>query len=83
LSGPRSHCVESDVDEEVLLTSNEPAASDLKQEGAHIDAVLLGSVLGVAQEAGIRSGIPQGECLTIDLDWSVLKRADDIVGRIL
>src|SRR3984885_5129744 len=45
--------VEGDVDDEVLLTAHQAAASDLEQQEAHVDAVGAGGDLGVSQEAGV------------------------------
>jgi hypothetical protein len=51
--------VEGDVDDHVFLAADHAAAAELDQDGAGVEAVILGRGLGVAQEAGIDANFPR------------------------
>ncbi len=65
--GGASREVEGDVDDHVLLVTDESPAADLEQDVAHVHAVPGGGRLSVAQEAGVDTGVPEGEGLAVDL----------------
>jgi hypothetical protein len=49
------------------------AASDLEEDGADVDAALGRGAFGVAQQAGVDAGVPEGPPLAVYLDRAVLQ----------
>ena len=74
--------VERDVDDHVLLAAHHAALPELRQDVARIDAVDLGRVLGVAQEARIDAGVAERQALAIDPHRPVLQRPHEVVGDV-
>ncbi len=74
---------ERDVDDHVLLTTHQTAASSFEQQCANVDSVALRRSFGVAQEARVHAGVAESEGFAIDADRPVLQRSDDVVGGIL
>jgi hypothetical protein len=81
--GPGGGQVQGDVDDHVLLAADQAAAADLHEDVARVDAVGDGGTLGVAQEAGVHTGVAEGEGLAVDLDGTVQQRPDQVVGGVL
>ena len=72
-----------DVDDHVLLAADEPPASALHEQVAHVYFVAGRGVLGVAQEARVDAGIAERQGLAVDPHRAVLQRSDNVVGGIL
>jgi hypothetical protein len=49
--------------DEVFLPADEGSASDLDEDVAHVQAVLLRGAFGMPQEAGVPTGVAERECL--------------------
>jgi hypothetical protein len=76
-------CVEGDVGDHVLLALHEAAPADLDEERTYVDAVPLRCGLGVPKEGSVDPGVAEGEGLTVDPNWPVPQRSDQVLGGIL
>ena len=75
--------VEGDIDDHILLATDESAPAGFEKDGPGVDAVLPCCRFGVAQETGVDARIAEGECLPVDAYGSILQRADEVVGGVL
>ncbi|VXB07763.1 hypothetical protein AERO9AM_10338 [Aeromicrobium sp. 9AM] len=75
--------VQCDIRDHVFLTSHELSTPHLHQDGANIDPELLRRPPSVQQEAGVDTGKPQRQCVSIHSHRVQTRWSNDIIGHIL
>src|SRR5690554_4105568 len=74
--------IQCNVNNHVFLATHHPALAQLNENVHSLQAILLCSHFGVAQEAGVHAGIAQGQGFTVHTHRAVLQRAHDVVSGV-
>jgi hypothetical protein len=79
---PSAGQVEGDVDEHVLLSADQAAASGFDQERTRIDIKPFGDRLGMTQKARVHAGVAQRQGFSVDAHRTLLQEPHQVVGGV-
>src|SRR3990167_7648244 len=79
---PGGDQIKRHIHDHVFLAAHHLAAAEFDEDVARIDAMILRSLLGMPEEGGVDAGIAERQGFPVDLNRTVLQRADKVFGGV-